>query len=120
MRIIFCLIVVVYEIFLDGCYMVSGPFAGESCKLPFTNNGKTYHECTYDLSDNGNPWCSARVDSNGNHIQGNWGDCNSNCPTEIQGKMIWNLTMCFVRYGIILLINRNPSNQLSFIKLPTF
>ena len=31
------------------------------------------------------PWCSTKVDDNGQHITGNWGDCGPDCPGEDDG-----------------------------------
>jgi len=27
------------------------------------------------------PWCSTKVDKNGKHVKGNWGSCETNCPS---------------------------------------
>ena len=56
------------------------------CQFPFTLRNKTYYACTFDYSHitGYKPWCSTKVDRNGNHISGgkNWGVCddNRNCP----------------------------------------
>lgn len=58
----------------------------QPCQFPFTLRGKTYWACTYDLSHitGYKPWCSTKVDADGNHISGgrNWGICDDaqNCP----------------------------------------
>jgi hypothetical protein len=35
----------------------------------------------------GKPWCSTRVDGNGNHISGekNWGECDKSCKIDEYG-----------------------------------
>ena len=33
-----------------------------------------------DLTEN-KPWCSTKVDRNGKHVKGNWGSCETNCPS---------------------------------------
>ena len=56
------------------------------CQFPFTVKNKTYWACTYDYSHitGYRPWCSTKVDRQGNHIvaQRNWGICDDklNCP----------------------------------------
>ena len=35
------------------------------------------------------PWCSTKVDGNGKHNQGNWGDCGSECLIDNTCKCIF-------------------------------
>lgn len=45
------------------------------------NSGSMYHGCVTAGFDK--PWCSTATDFFGNHIQGNWGDCDQNtCPIK--------------------------------------
>ena len=54
------------------------------CEFPFIFKKVTYHGCTKDdAGENGNPWCSTKVNSTTKeHITGQsfFGDCNPSCP----------------------------------------
>ena len=56
------------------------------CIFPFVFGEMTYNACTREVSPaiNGDPWCSTKVDDDGQHIsrQGNWGRCSQACPVE--------------------------------------
>ena len=61
---------------------------GDSCKLPFKYKGRTYDTCIT-IDDKGSypgaPWCSRKLDIDGNHLNGNEITCSescrvSNCP----------------------------------------
>ena len=70
--------------YLPGC-MVVDKKSGESkqCQFPFVLSGQTYNRCTRILDDASQPWCSTKVDSDGNHLTGNWGHCTRpGCPLE--------------------------------------
>merc|ERR1712064_221109 len=54
--------------------------AGTACVFPFTYMGTTYTSCT-NAGGFQTPWCSTKTDQYGNHIIGNYGDCNSNTCT---------------------------------------
>jgi len=59
---------------------IGGPGIGKPCIFPFKwiRTGKTYTECT---TDGGNEhWCSTKVDEDGEHLSGNWGECGPGCP----------------------------------------
>ena len=75
---------------------------GGQCVFPFIYGGKSYDKCTTEGHDQ--PWCSTKVDEEGNHIggRGNWGNCNETCSI-IDGKyQILNKCQCFNNSGIIL------------------
>jgi len=55
----------------------SGPKTGVACRFPFKYKGTTYNECT--MKAHHTFWCSTKTNSNGDHISGNYGHCNSNC-----------------------------------------
>ena len=72
------------------------------CKFPFKFLNRTYNACTRTLTEerNGKPWCSTKLDKDGNHIEGerdekgfeieaNWGICDDmeNCQIELNGKV---------------------------------
>merc|ERR1719259_192326 len=64
----------------DVCHTVSGPDTGNTCKFPFTFNGRTYHACApwiWGGEGEGKKWCSTKTDRFGNHIngEGNYGFC---------------------------------------------
>jgi len=67
----------------------------EPCIFPFKYNGVEYTSCTWASSEKTDykPWCSTRVDSSGNHISGNWGNCESGSGCPIPSKT------CFTRSG---------------------
>lgn len=46
--------------------------------FPFRHKGRQYFECTAEFAQGGPPWCSVKVDRDGNHIGrgGHWGDCD--------------------------------------------
>ena len=64
---------------------MAGPSTGTKCIFPFTHNGVIHKTCTkHGIEDTEyKPWCSTKVDDNGNHISGNWGDCSQDCPFEV-------------------------------------
>merc|ERR1739845_78607 len=71
----------------SSCLTVSGPDTGTSCQFPFTFNGVTYVTCAewvYGGSNQGQTWCSTKVDSTGVHVngEGKYGFCSPDCnPT---------------------------------------
>jgi alkaline phosphatase D len=50
----------------------TGEFDNE-CNFPFKFGGVVYDDCTSDGSEA--PWCSIETETNGNHIDGRWGNC---------------------------------------------
>ncbi len=46
------------------------------CDFPFSYNNITYSDCT-EVDNNGIAWCSTKVNSNGVHVTGFWGNCLS-------------------------------------------
>jgi len=66
----------------QGCKTTSeGPQVNAACIFPFIYRGKEYNKCTYEKGDD-TPWCSTKVDANGNHVSGQkqWGYCGEQCP----------------------------------------
>jgi len=83
-------------------------FANE-CKLPFKYAGVTYQGCT--TRDNDKPWCYTQVDSNGNGVKGEWGNCAPSgaiIPTGQVGVVSEN--MASLTTGNRHLINKSGSN----------
>ena len=73
------------------CKATGGQTPGKPCIFPFTARGVTYESCTWDLSHltESKPWCSTKVDSNGVHVRGNVGTCEtSNCPIPPRRKLL--------------------------------
>ena len=70
-----------------NCMTDGGDRAGAKCVFPFTLEGITYQGCTRTNDPDDRLWCSTKTDSKGVHVsgQGEWGHCNSDCPTD-QGK----------------------------------
>merc|ERR550519_1558321 len=64
-----------------SCLTEGGNIVGAPCVFPFRHRGVTYNSCTY-AGGFDKPWCSTATDRRGNHILGNFGDCNSACPVE--------------------------------------
>ena len=62
----------------------SGSLVKSPCVFPFDFRENTYYSCTTTAAKDGVPWCSIKVDNNGNHIgsKGLWGHCSSECPVE--------------------------------------
>jgi len=54
--------------------------SGKPCIFPFKYAGETYHKCTTKDSENGQPWCATKVDSEGYVVDHQWGDCLDGCP----------------------------------------
>lgn len=48
---------------------------GDSCTFPFEYKDVVYDKCM--TIDEPRPWCSHNTDSNGEHISGNWGFCET-------------------------------------------
>jgi len=63
------------------CLTDGGAKVGVPCVFPFTNKGVTYTSCTTDGGFD-KPWCSTATDIFGNHVLGNWGDCNPACLAQ--------------------------------------
>ena len=54
-----------------NCMTVAGPSSGVECIFPFIFSGITHTACTLHGALPGDkPWCSTKVDGNGNHIGG--------------------------------------------------
>ena len=62
---------------------INGPQHNTPCIFPFNYKGKDYKACTN--FGHTQHWCSTKVDTNGNHIDGQWGDCGELCP-KVEGK----------------------------------
>jgi len=57
---------------------------GTECVFPFKARGTSFSTCTYEGGFT-KPWCSTKVDTNGDTVLGNWGDCptnDPNCPID--------------------------------------
>ena len=70
---------------LGSCYTKSGPSPNSWCVFPFKYKEKVYSSCTYDDAVDGRPWCSVKVDTQGDVITGvsdQWGHCNDACFVE--------------------------------------
>jgi len=60
-----------------GCMTKSGDKPWTKCKFPFNFSGAWYHGCT--KKSHNALWCSTKTDQYGNHLSGNWGNCNDDC-----------------------------------------
>merc|ERR1712025_758298 len=64
------------------CTTTGGPASGSACVFPFKYADQTFYTCTN--SGGFAPWCYTQVDSQGNGVQGQYGDCGSDaaCTSE--------------------------------------
>ena len=64
---------------------------GKPCVFPFSFRNKQFRGCTSEFEDTGVAWCSTRT-LNGEHVagQGEWGYCNSECPTHTVTQPQWS------------------------------
>ena len=59
------------------CKTFSGPKSNKPCVFPFDYKGHTHFDCI--TVEHDQLWCSTEVDSNGGHVDGNWGNCGNEC-----------------------------------------
>ena len=99
--------------FILDCNTIGGNNPNLPCIFPFKYEGFTYHKCSQVQSDK--PWCSTKVDENGTHVKGNWGDCASNCPKACHVKEVSTkiLMPCIFPYGRIVNGTERFFNQCS-------
>merc|ERR550519_1479412 len=69
------------DVSAGDCITVSGAAAGKACVFPFKARGVEYTTCTK-AGGFATAWCSTKVDSSGNTVIGNWGDCPTDDPTN--------------------------------------
>ena len=65
------------QILQNNCKTIEGT----PCIFPFTFRSQQYTYCISGRKRK-QPWCPTEVDSNGNPVPGQWGECNEQCPTE--------------------------------------
>ena len=55
------------------------------CTFPFIYEEVKYYNCTVVNDPDGKPWCSTKVDDDGNHVQsgGYWGHCGQDCKDKV-------------------------------------
>ena len=63
---------------LYECRTNGGAVPDAPCLFPFKYKGITYQECTLDEYDIA--FCPTKLDSEGNFIDGEWGNCGYKCP----------------------------------------
>ena len=63
------------------CKPKEGPGSGGLCIFPFKYHGTSQNGCIWEDAAPGKPWCSTKVDKQGNHVEneGNWGICGEEC-----------------------------------------
>ena len=82
-----------------------GPQKNKPCVFPFTMSNDyetiTYTKCTTVLDPEDKPWCSTKVDYNGQHIgaHDNWGFCDERCKF---GETIFGNKSCDLLHKIPL------------------
>ena len=69
----------------EECIALDQQSKKSPCVFPFNYRGREFEACTN--KDHTQYWCSTRVDTNGNYIDGQWGDCAHECPKE-KGKHV--------------------------------
>ena len=54
------------------------------CIFPFKFSGQTFTQCTTVKDPDDKPWCSTKVNENGNHVTsgGYWGHCGQDCDED--------------------------------------
>jgi hypothetical protein len=66
----------------DGCTVIEKKSRDvKPCIFPFKYSGQTLSQCTTLKDPDDKPWCSTKVDGNGNHVPsgGFWGHCGQDC-----------------------------------------
>ena len=93
------------------CSTESGPTPGIPCIFPFELDGVAYHTCKLDEKD-GSRWCSTKIDKNGQHLPGNWGNCGSDCGEHIiQGPCLLDTNFLVTCSSKPSLIERSLADQ---------
>ena len=66
---------------INSCQTIDGPNKNIPCQFPFKYYDNIYDTCIVEGNSQNRPWCSTKVDSEGNHIGGedNWGYCPPTC-----------------------------------------
>ena len=56
----------------------------KECIFPFQFSGQTFTRCTTQKDPEQKPWCSTKVDAEGNHVTagGYWGHCGQDCEED--------------------------------------
>ena len=71
-------LILIFLYISGSCKTVSGAKPNTTCIFPFEYQGHIYQTCKHDLDNT--RWCSTKVDSNGKHQLGHWGNCGEDCP----------------------------------------
>eukprot|EP00095_Tigriopus_kingsejongensis_P004780 maker-scaffold77_size404793-snap-gene-2.16 protein:Tk04780 transcript:maker-scaffold77_size404793-snap-gene-2.16-mRNA-1 annotation:"serine protease easter precursor" len=77
----------------------SGTPTPQACLFPFIYRGLVYNKCTSDYDPEVKPWCSVRLNSEGEHVSGDggWGHCDITTCLETpppDDKSVGNQTQC--------------------------
>ena len=72
----------------DECKTTGGKQPNNNCVFPFWFKGTVYETCITVEDDT--PWCSTEVDSNGHHVDGQWGYCGEGCPGTTECMLTFN------------------------------
>ncbi len=85
------------------------------CIFPFTYEGVTYNNCTVANDPDNMPWCSTKVDEDGNHVKAGryWGHCDPDC-NEISAKE--KPEFAFVTKGQKYFLNSCKNSSIEFQK----
>lgn len=79
--------------------------SGEECSLPFSYQGTKYNKCTTNGDILDRPWCSTKVDGNGNHDGDyNWGYC------KYTKDCLWKISKLPSALGLVFKSSNNPIN----------
>ena len=65
--------------FSDECYAIAGPGIGKDCIFPFTDRGKTYHECATSHPVGTPLWCKTDKSEALSEKTTSYGICHSGC-----------------------------------------
>ena len=71
--------------YFEDCKTNGGARPNLPCLFPFNYKGTKYTECTK-MENKNVPWCSTKVDSKRNYVNGNWGNCSPGCSGVSAGR----------------------------------
>ena len=80
---------------------MSGLVPDKECVFPFWFKNHKYEECTT-VENNGVPWCSTKVNTNGHHIKKHWGICGPTCPGKYEMSNVYLLMSLLIFYHVQL------------------
>lgn len=74
--------------------------SNQPCVFPWKYKGKMYDGCKNE--NDGLRWCSTKVDENGDHMKGEWGQCDEECPSAGFPDLTMDVIVFSVNEALIL------------------